>query len=106
MGLPPKDLQKDSVFSRFLPATATLLTPLAFSALITKTPTCPVPRRRMRRSSNPPKVSSANLSAAEPIVVGGRVVLGSKKYFDPIACLENYRLANLTDSMKVSVEPA
>ena len=39
-------------------------------------------------------------------VLGGRVVLGSKKYFDPIACLENYRLANLTDSMKVSVELA
>src|SRR5213596_134936 len=69
MGVPPKDLQNDSVFSRFLPATATLLTPLAFSAFITKTPTCPVPRRRMRRSSNPPKVCSANLSAAEPIVV-------------------------------------
>src|SRR5207247_9750289 len=83
MGVPPKDLQKDSVFSRFLPATATLLTPLAFSAFITKTPTCPVPRRRMRRPSNPPKVSSANLSAAEPIVVTPLPTPVSPRILDP-----------------------
>src|SRR2546428_4423398 len=39
-------------------------------------------------------------------VLGWRVGLGSQKYFDPIACLENYRLANLKDRKKVSVELA